>query len=81
MCVQTGVTHFLTTVGGNRIVVALNIETSATHKHVTAYIDELRQRFKPPTDMSIIKGEIRKTYKKCIFLEDLPEIPTAHQIV
>jgi hypothetical protein len=80
-CSKTGVTHFKTTIGGNTIIVALNIETALTLRHAEAFIDKLRQEFGRTANASVVKARIRVTYPNCVFIDDLPSIPTAHNIL
>ncbi len=81
MCRPAGVTHFLTTIAGFRIVVNLRLETAATVKHVTAFIDQLRSDCKTVNDIETVKARIRKSYPNCTFPSELPNTATAHTIL
>ncbi len=81
MCRKTGVTHFKTSIGGNTIIVALNIETALTLRHTEAFIDQLRQEFGQTAEATDVKARIRVSYPNCVFIGDLPGILTAHNIL
>lgn len=81
MCHQPRVTHFLTTIAGFRVVVALNLETAPTFKHIESYIRGLRQKFTKRTSIELIQQEIRITYPNCTFPSRLSEIASAYRIL